>query len=237
MKSCPKCNSTFSDDTLSFCLSDGAALVAVEEQETEEFTTSDRGEMRINIPKETVAYEAPAAVTVSEPKKKGASAFILGILAALLLLIVVGIGGIALYYLAFDNGKKKTAEVLETTPTSDKEVEALKKKLEELQGQIENKDKATPAGQKETPDNAAPEPTDSIPAGTSVVNSPADGFLALRTLPNHKTGTRIAKIPHGATITLSGCLKRTKIGNRTGRWCRTSYKGQNGWVFDAWVRR
>ena len=235
MKRCPKCNSTYSDDTLSFCLSDGAALLEADGQKTEEFSTSDRGEMRIEIPKETVAFQTPAPVTTVEEKKKGVGAFLLGILAAMFLLVLVGVGGVAIYYLAFDRDNRPVANT--ATPTPDKEVESLKKRLEELQGKVEEKEKETPEAETEPTDEKTPKPTTSIPAGYAVVNSPADGFLALRTLPNHKTGQRIAKIPHGTSITLSGCQNRVKIGKRTGRWCRTSYAGKAGWVFDAWVRR
>ena len=69
------------------------------------------------------------------------------------------------------------------------------------------------------------------------VNSPRDGFLALRSSPNHRTGKLLAKIPHGYQLELNSCRSKTKIGKNTGRWCRTSYKGTLGWVFDAWTVR
>ncbi|MDH3529040.1 MAG: hypothetical protein OEQ28_05715 [Acidobacteriota bacterium] len=236
MKRCPKCNSTYSDETLSFCLSDGVALLEVDEQETEEFSTADRGEMRIEIPKETVAFQTPAPVTSVEPaKKRGVGAFLLGILAAMFLLVLVGVGGVAIYYFAFDHQNDQVAN--SATPTPSNEVESLKKELEELKGKVEEKEKETPAAQEEPTAEKTPKPTAAIPAGSAVVNSPSDGFLALRTLPNHKTGQRIAKIPHGTTINLSGCLRRIRIGKRTGSWCRTTYAGKTGWVFDAWVNR
>jgi hypothetical protein len=235
MKRCPQCNSTYSDETLKFCLSDGAPLVEpeVEGQKTEAFSSVERREMRIDIgkdEKETVAIETPAMVTRNEQKKKGFGGFFLGFLASILVVVLIGSGAAAIYFLVFPD---KTNDVVTNTatPTPDPDVEALKKRVEELQGKVDEKDKKKET-RKDTPTS-----TPTLPAGTVTVNSPSDGFLALRTVPNHKTGQRIAKIPHGSKISIAGCQKRIKIGKRTGRWCRTSYGGKSGWIFDAWVRR
>ncbi|MEO7539314.1 MAG: SH3 domain-containing protein, partial [Pyrinomonadaceae bacterium] len=67
------------------------------------------------------------------------------------------------------------------------------------------------------------------------VNSPNDGFLALRTFPSSEAGTRILQIPHGETITVGGCLSGNKIKGKPGKWCRASYNGYSGWVFDAYL--
>ena len=235
MKRCPQCNSTYSDETLKFCLSDGAPLVdgEIEGQKTEAFSSAERREMRIDIgkdEKETVAIQTPATVTRNEQKKRGFGGFFLGILAAVLLLVLIGSGAAAIYFLVFPD-KTNNVSTNTASPTPDPEVEALKKRVEELQGKVDEKDKKKEDG-KVTPTS---KPT--LPAGTVIVNSPSDGFLALRSGPSHKTGQRIAKIPHGSKISISGCQKRIKIGKRTGRWCRTSYGGKSGWIFDAWVRR
>ena len=70
---------------------------------------------------------------------------------------------------------------------------------------------------------------------TAKVNSPKDGFLALRNLPSHDIGDRIAKIPHGETINVLLCSEQSvTIAGRTGHWCMVSHNNQTGWVFDVW---
>lgn len=70
----------------------------------------------------------------------------------------------------------------------------------------------------------------------ATVNSPKDGFLALRSLPSTDFGDRIAKIPHGATISIVMCSDQSvTIGGRTGHWCMATYENKTGWVFDVWL--
>ena len=71
---------------------------------------------------------------------------------------------------------------------------------------------------------------------TAHVNSPGDGFLALREEPDAENGNRLAKIPHDAVVFLENCEKdKTTIAGRTGRWCMVTYQDETGWVFDAWL--
>ena len=58
------------------------------------------------------------------------------------------------------------------------------------------------------------------------VDAPSDGFLALRSQPTI-TGQKLAEVPDGSTLILSGCVK-SNDGN--GQWCQTIYKGVNGWI-------
>lgn len=68
------------------------------------------------------------------------------------------------------------------------------------------------------------------------VNSPADGFLAMRSDPNADTGYRVLQIPHGANVRVLSCQNVSHtIGGRTGRWCRVNYAGSTGWAFDGWL--
>ena len=68
---------------------------------------------------------------------------------------------------------------------------------------------------------------------TARVQTPGDGFLALRSEPTIRSGRRILKIPHGSGLTPDQCVTRPSDG----RWCRTSLKGQSGWVFDRYLVR
>jgi len=63
------------------------------------------------------------------------------------------------------------------------------------------------------------------------VNTPGDGFLALRSEPGIKGGYRILKIPHGTQLTIGDCVTDTD----NGKWCKTEYGGQNGWVLDRYL--
>lgn len=68
------------------------------------------------------------------------------------------------------------------------------------------------------------------------VNSPGDGFLALRSDQSPSDGYRILQIPHGAAVRVLSCQSYSQsIGGRTGRWCRVSYGGSTGWAFDGWL--
>lgn len=114
-------------------------------------------------------------------------------------------------------------------PATDDENEKLKEKLEELEKKVEEQKKAPPVVTKTVP----------IIKNTgnfARVNSPNDGFLALRTEPSSNYGDRILQIPHGATVKILGCQGiRENVGGRTGRWCRISYQGYVGWAFDGWL--
>lgn len=63
-----------------------------------------------------------------------------------------------------------------------------------------------------------------------IVNTPGDGFLALRSEPTTKSGRRLAKIPHGTMLQLGVCQPTP-----SGSWCQTSFQGLTGWVLDRYV--
>ena len=65
----------------------------------------------------------------------------------------------------------------------------------------------------------------------ATVNSPGDGFLALRSNPNTNMGSRLLKIPHATDLVLGECVSTSE----SGRWCKTSYQGQNGWVSSRYL--
>lgn len=72
--------------------------------------------------------------------------------------------------------------------------------------------------------------TDGEPA---TVNTPGDGFLALRSEPSTQRGRRLLKIPHGTVLTLERCV--AAAGNDA--WFQANYANKNGWVFDRYVLR
>jgi hypothetical protein len=76
-------------------------------------------------------------------------------------------------------------------------------------------------------------PETSQTADTARVHTPGDGFLALRSDPTIRRGKRLLKIPHGACLTLDECIAHSADG----RWCRTTFEGKTGWVFDRYLIR
>ena len=99
----------------------------------------------------------------------------------------------------------------------------------------------------QTPDNKTPTPiaqgaSPTLPPlkqlanSTVTVDSPRDGYLALKEGPCITPCRTLAKIPHGTTINLGTCRENIETADRRrGHWCNTSYAGYSGWIFDAFV--
>ena len=249
MKQCPQCGSTYTDDTLRFCLTDGAALEEHDPAKTEKFeleqTTAEsslkpteNARVRIDLPaREEDPYKSsrPPAVETTGTKKGVSWGVVAGIVAALL--IVIGVLGSVIVYLAIQNGDQGS-DVAAGENGSGEDMARLKDKIEEPGNRLgsnsnieidRNAATPTPAPSEEE----EPEFDDEV---IKRVNSPKDGFLALRDLPDTEKGSRIAKIPHGDIVVLGRCqTKAVKIGIRTGYWCRARWEGLEGWVFDVWL--
>lgn len=231
MKKCPQCGTTYTDQSLRFCLADGAMLGSADHEEPT--VVSSRGEpLRVDIgPGNTTTQQ------VSEPVRKGSTALItIFALSALVALAVVVIAAaVGLLYLRsqeniFVNNATNTPRTT-PTPTPDPETERLKNELANLQKQLDEK-KTSSADSVSFPD------LDKLDFDfrEASVNSPGDGFLALRSEPNSDYGERIAQIPHGAKINVVSCdTDKVTIGSRRGSWCLVEWNGSAGWVFDAWL--
>ena len=249
MKRCPTCGTNYSDDTLRFCLEDGTPLGDADETATvlrpgeresykteklpSNLTIPQHDALRVDIP--TTRQTTPSTTVIT-----GGSDFPWGkFVVAILVIGLVVVAGAGLLGVAFYMGSSRNNGAVITptptpiaTPASDDEkkrledeVAKLKKKLEETNGSNSNSDDSS-------------FDFSDIPGlgGTATVNSPKDGFLALRNLPNADYGERIAKIPHGATVSIFSCADQTvTIDTRTGHWCMISYNQQVGWVFDPWL--
>ena len=235
MKQCPTCRTTYTDETLRFCLADGGVLFDLG---TEAETVARHG-VRIDVGPPSYAT-IPAAGEQSRAK----SSPVLKIVVAVLVLGFLGLLGLgvagAIFY--FNSGGKTPVAVVSPTPTPSStptrtpspsptpdEDQQLEEEMANLKKQLE--DALNPSPTKTPPGFSS----DGQP--TARVNSPADGFLALRSEPDAETGERLAQIPHGSVVTLENCEKeKVKIGNRSGRWCMVTYEDQTGWVFDAWLQ-
>jgi hypothetical protein len=153
----------------------------------------------------------------------------------LLLILVVAVAATLIYFgLKKDNSPPNRNIAVNpsptTAPTPDPDKQRLQDELANIQRKLDEQ-------QKNANRTPPPPPSPNTPGTvTARVNSPNDGFLALRDQPDDKNGVRIAKIPHGDVVTIENCNRnRITIGARTGRWCLVSWNGYEGYVFDAWL--
>jgi len=231
MKQCPNCKTAYADDSLSFCLNDGANLTSVPEAAETVQMSFDKNPAHAGVAPDSVpTYFSPPIP--QPPAKNAVSPIIIGVLGLLLLL---AIGGFAAFVLLRPTGDKNPVVAVSPTqsvsPTAapNDETAKLKEEMTNLQKQLQNRKNQKP----NAPAEIVPPPKQ--PGNTARANSPRDGFLALRSEPNSETGHRIAKIPHGAALTVVACPKPSNSGKMAGRWCQVVYNGQSGWAFDAFM--
>lgn len=236
MKQCPNCKNTYTDDTLQFCLTDGSSLIKMPDAaETVRMSFGSGEQMRVNVPQDSVptVFAPQLPVTQNQPAKKAFGLIIAGIAAVFLLLAIAGIAGFILFR---QTGNENPVASVSPTPfasptvTPNEETERLKKEMADLKKQMEEQKDQKPNNP--TFNNPPPNQQKTM---TARANSPGDGFLALRSEPSSETGERIAKIPHGATMTVLGCPKSSNAGKMSGHWCQVIYNGQSGWAFDAYM--
>ncbi|HMT07871.1 MAG TPA: SH3 domain-containing protein [Pyrinomonadaceae bacterium] len=234
MKQCPACRTTYTDDTLAYCLSDGNTLIDLGEQQTVVHQGSGGG-VRVDIPQTVQNAPQPTTqyATVSSGGGGGMKAFfiIAGVFAMVVLAVI---GAAAIMYFNRDSVSGVTNS---QSPTPAKNTSPTPDPNKDLRDQIANLEKQI-ADQKKGSSNAnvpLKMPETSTTQTTARANSPGDGFLALRSLPSAQIGERIAKIPHGATVNIGGCGPVITPVKRSGRWCQASYNGMSGWVFDAYL--
>lgn len=202
--------------------------------------------MRVDIPQSIPRAPFVPPATVQQPSGPGIGKILL-VVGLFLSLIVVGIVGAgALIYFNKDtrtaagnensnlskpnNSSSSTTPTITPSPTEDP-TEVLREQIANLEKRLNEQKKS---GQLSNVPLTMPE-IKTTSTTTARVNSPGDGFLALRTLPNSEAGQRIMKIPHGAVISIGACGPVVRPVQRAGRWCQASYNGQKGWVFDAYL--
>jgi hypothetical protein len=251
MKQCPVCRTAYTDETLRFCLSDGNPLIATDDEqatlvnrqvgteETVAIRQPSGRHLRVDIPEPSTQMPPPAFPEAPSPATSP-SWGIYKVLVVLLLLgffvVVIAAAGIFFYIRSNSADRTSTAPANgaisgspATSPTKD-DKEELRDQIANLQKMIEEQKRSdrTPSIPLKTPNQPAM-------TTTARVNSPGDGFLALRTLPNSEIGERILKIPHGSIISVGACGPVVTPVRRSGRWCQASYNGYTGWVFDAYL--
>lgn len=233
MKQCPSCRTTYTDETLSFCLADGTPLIDMAEEATV-IRSIGGDQIRVEIP-----YELPPTSYVSAPTQieKGSNIkkiiLVVGLLGSMIMIAIAGAAA-----LIYFNKESRTAEnTAVKTSTNSPSPKPSPDQSNELRDQIANLEKRLNEQKKSGQPANIPltPPSPSTMTITAQANSPSDGFLALRSLPNSESGERIAKIPHGATVMIGACGPVIKPVSRSGRWCQASYNGKTGWVFDAYL--
>lgn len=196
MKQCPVCKTTYTDQSLRFCLVDGASLQALDDIEQPTLVS----------PNANIA--PPNANSSVPPKKSNSVLFAIVGLAALLFLVIIGVGVITYFAFKENNEKTKISNVsgdatnlkplnVSKTPITTtnsqsaseypiNNTDEIKKKLADLQKKVEEQKKQT-ADSSET--SSSDSTTENYAAPTARVAQTNDGFLSLRTEPSVKTGT------------------------------------------------
>lgn len=232
MKQCPTCKTTYTDETLSFCLADGAALIPVGETEQPTQISYGRNPLQVNIPPNTVPNTFAPNTVQNAPRRSVFPYLIIAVLAFLL------VGAIAAGVLIYLNPFGKPETVASNTNANVKTNSNGNDQSKELQEKLANLEKRLQEqNQKKTAQPVQPPKTTVDPGRpTARVIPTGDGFLSLRTEPSVKTGTQLVKIPSNSTVNLENCeTNYVTIGGRRGRWCMVTYNGQTGWVFDAFL--
>lgn len=242
MKQCPVCKTTYTDDTLRYCLADGTALSEGPLSQETLLSLHGRDAVRVPIEREEprTFQQPPPIVTVAGTKSSG-KGFKVFLAVAIILILFAGAAAVAglILYNNLNSDKPNTNVAKSPTPsatatpwlspTIDSEKQKLQDELANLQKKLDQQKNANVV-------SPPPAPIPNKGYQTAQVNSPGDGFLALRSEPDAEYGERIAKIPHGATVELNNCERsKVTIGGRTGRWCLVTYQDHTGYVFDAFL--
>lgn len=228
MKQCPQCKTTYTDDTLSFCLADGTPLASkTRPTEAETVITSYTPAKPVVI---DVTQETPPTFTAppgypqpAQPQKTGLSPMLVVGIVGVLVFVIATLGAVLL--IQNFSGRETANNVITASPTP-----AASKTATPWNTPTPART-ATPP-----PANINTAPPLSGDSTTVTAYSPGDGYLVLRSQPN-TTSTEMTRIPHGNSLTIVSCkgYTTTKLGNY-GRWCTASYNGISGWVFDAFVK-
>lgn len=233
MKRCPACGTTYTDDTLKYCLADGQRLGdAPDETTTVVRTRSDPADA------DTIAIrpDATRASGAADPGTRGILIKLaIALAVAVLLAVIVIAGGAAIYILSAGNGNVATANNAVRSPVPPTPA-PTRDNRDELRDQIANLERRLEEQLRTGSNSAKPYSTPEMRSSgvTARVDSPRDGFLALRSLPSSEIGDRVTTIPHGARVSLGACGPVTAV-KRRGRWCQASYAGYTGWVFDGYL--
>jgi hypothetical protein len=197
------------DGDIDFCLHDGTRLGA----DPGGYQSSGEIPTQVIEQPRNTPFPAPPPVPVAQPSRWIYQ--VVGILCGL----VIVFGYLALFRPSSDN----SVQTKNTSAESNKAPETTPK----------------PTGTPLVPPSPPPPTVSQAVTGVATVNSPRDGYLALKSEPCvAPCGVTYVKIPHGTRINLESCKAAVEIADRRpGHWCYTSYGGVSGWIFDGFVTR
>lgn len=235
MKQCPACKTTYTDDSLRFCLADGSALDSATDEQPTVVKRAGNNPLRVDIPPAATlpTEKANAKSVAGDSTRTWIKIVVTAVILEFIAIGAVGLIGAVFYY--GTGGKEKEIFAKSPTPapaTPDTEKERLRDEIANIQKKLDEQ-KIANINTRPSPNEDDDEQGSPI---TATVNSPNDGFLALRSIPDAEHGERILRIPHGAEVEINNCEKtKLTISGQTGRWCQIEYNGRTGWVFDAWL--
>ncbi len=123
MKICPQCRTTYTDDTLQFCLQDGENLISAQDANTEtptvvlpnpeRYTTNKNlDKMRIDIQNPPTESLQNVSEPASEPKS---SKTLIAVLATVLTMLLIFAGAIGAWFYLGENDAEEDAEIVQNT--------------------------------------------------------------------------------------------------------------------------
>lgn len=231
MKECPKCGTVYTDVTLSFCLSDGSALILqIDEEKTAEFTKHDIDvETPDRLPQETQQATFPTDETVVRTTpivaKTGVSPF--WIFSTFGLLAIFLVSGFAFWYFLdgiLGDRSRQTADKPNTN------VENTEKPSNTIKEQSAGKTTQTNTNNNEAETIKTATPKRKL---YRVVGVKGGDVLYIRPKAGNLK-VSVGKIPPGATG-----IKITGGGKTVGksRWVPIVYRGKRGWVNSRFIAR
>ncbi len=248
MKKCPQCQSIYTDDTLSYCLSDGTTLI-FDDQNSEKTLQIPANAMTGALTVATrssvgtrpeSATRPPQESTVSTEK---VSSLWLYSTIGLLLFLVIG-GGIGIGFWLTNSNPENTKNSTShnqsekpdplKTPLSTPDKTEQFKPSPEVQPTLKNTPKQIETATPVTRDTATPTPTQPpTDTGYRVVGVASHDVLYLRPNPGNLKSF-LAKIPpnaNGLQVIGGG----VKVGKAT--WYPVIYNGMRGWVNGRFISK
>ncbi len=230
MKKCPQCQSSYTDDTLSYCLSDGTTLIFDENisEQTLQLPAIAVTEVSPNRTDSNVQTEPITQPTV---EKQGVSAVWIYSTIGLLLLFLLG-GGIGIWVWLNNEPKEKTELSKSPSPTPEK------------QNQLQTSPTAKPTSEPTVKSFATPTPKETSTATPTPTPTPTETTYRVVGVASHDVlylrpsagdlKSYLAKIPPNATG-----LKVVGGGVKSGKatWYPVIYNGTRGWVNGRFIAK
>jgi hypothetical protein len=238
MKKCPQCQSLYTDDTLSYCLSDGTTLI-FDTESSEATLQLPENAITQAIPVQTESSVKTQPIQQQTVSTQGVSSVWLYSTIGLLALLLIGGGiGIGFWLNGSDWGTAKTPtptpqpekSVTPQTPTPTPEKQTQFQPSPTAQPNLPTTPKVTATPTVTPTFTPTPPPSN---GGYRVVGVAGHDVLYLRPAPGNLKSF-LAKIPPNASgIQVTG--GGVKVGKAT--WYPVNYNGTQGWVNGRFIAK